>query len=149
MTLYDTLDTDFKTALRAKDEVRLSVLRMLKTAAKNKEVELKRKLDEAELLGVIKSQAKMRRDSIEQFTQGGRADLAEREAAELSVLETYLPQQMGAEELENAIDGLIAELGAGSVKDMGRVMKELMNRFAGRVDGKEAGGIVKSKLSSL
>ena len=145
--MYETIDRDFKTALKAKDEVRVSVLRMLKTAVKNKEVELKRRLETSEYLGVISNQAKQRRDSLEQFRSGGRDDLAEREQAELVILEGYLPSQLSEEELDAAVAEIIAESGAESPKDMGRVMKLFMSRYQGQVDGKAASAAVKNKLS--
>ena len=147
MSLQETIDRDFKEAMRARDDIRLSVLRMIKTAAKNKQVELRRPLEEDDLLGVLTSQAKQRRDSIDQFTSGGRADLAAREEAELGIIEAYLPKQLSRTEMEEAVAAMVVELEAKSVKDMGRVMKVLMSRYKGRMDGKAAGDLVKEKLS--
>lgn len=147
MSFYETLDHDFKEALRARDEVRLPVLRMLKTAIRNKEVETRRKLEDGEIMVLIKSQVKQRRDSISQFEKGGRDDLVQREKAELDVIQTYLPAQLSQEEIEKALADLIKELGASSMKDMGRVMKEFMSRFGGQVDGKVASETVKKGLS--
>ena len=149
MSLYEKLDQDFKGALKAREEVRVSVLRILRTAIKNKEVEVRRKLDEGEILSLIKSQVKQRIDSISQFEKGGREDLVEREKAELAFIESYLPTQLTREEIERAAAELIDELEAKSMKDMGRVMKTLMSRYAGQVDGKVAGELVKQRLSAL
>ena len=149
MSLYQTLDQDFKVALKARDEVRVAVLRMLRTAIKHKEVQVRRELEEGELLGLIKSQVKQHRDSIDQFSKGGREDLVEREKAELVVLEGYLPTQLSREEIDRLAAELIDELEAKTPKDMGRVMKTLMGRYAGQVDGKTAGEIVKQRLSAV
>lgn len=147
MSLTETLDLDYKTALKAKDEIKIAALRMLKTAIKNKEVDLRHKLQDDEIVTVILSQAKQRRDSIAQFQAGGREDLVKREEAELAILETYLPAQLDPQSLDLAVDKIIAELGASSPKDLGRIMKTLMSRFAGQIDGKIAGELVKRKLS--
>ncbi|MEW6262930.1 MAG: GatB/YqeY domain-containing protein [Thermodesulfobacteriota bacterium] len=147
MNFFELLDQQYKQALKTKDAIRLSALRLLKTAIRHKETEVRRKLEEKEALVVVMSQVKQRRDSMEQFKNGGRDDLAQREEAELAVLEAYLPRQLNQTELEAAISGLISELEAKSVKDMGRVMKEFMGRYAGQVDGKLAGELVKKQLS--
>ncbi len=146
--LLETFNQDFKTAFKARDEVKVSVLRMLKTVVKNKEVELRRELEEPEVIGLVKTQVKQRKDSIEQFEKGGRDDLAAREKAELAVLEAYLPAQLPLEEVERVVGELIEELGASSVKDLGRVMKAVMGRFGGQVDGKVASDVVKRKLTA-
>lgn len=148
MALSEQLNQDFKTALKAKDEVRVATLRMLKTAIKNQEVQNRRPLEDQEILTVISSQIKQRRDSIVQFEQGGRTDLADREKMELAVLEAYLPAQMDREQIETAVADLIVETGASSVKDMGRVMKAFMGRFSGQADGKLVNDVVKQKLST-
>ncbi|MEW5725221.1 MAG: GatB/YqeY domain-containing protein [Thermodesulfobacteriota bacterium] len=149
MSLFQTLEQDFKAALKAKDEVRVMVLRMLRTAMKNKEVELRRKLEEPEVLGLISTQIKQRRDSIEQFHLGGREDLVRREEAELAVLEAYLPRQLSRAEVEAAAAALISELGASSAKDLGRIMKAFMSKYAGQADGKVVSEVVKGKLAAL
>lgn len=149
MGIHDRISQDFKEALKAKDKIRVAVLRMLKTSIKNKEVELRRELDEAEIMKAVTGQAKQRRDSIEQFTKGGREDLAKQEEAELAILESYLPKQLGQAELEAAAADVIAELEANSPKDMGKVMKNLMSRYAGQIDGKAAGETVKKILSAM
>ena len=134
-------------AMRAKDQATLAPLRMAKAALMNREVEKGRALDEAESQQVIASLIKQRRDSIEQFTSGGRADLAARETAEIAALEPYLPPPVDAADLERAVDAAIAETGATTAKDMGRVMKAVMNGLAGRtVDGRTVSDLVRRKL---
>ena len=147
MTLMERISADIATAMKAKDSGTLAPLRMAKAALMNREVEKGRALDEAESQQVIASLIKQRRDSIEQFTQGGRQDLATREAAEIVVLEPYLPPPVDAADLEKEIAAVIAETGAASPKDMGRVMKAVMSRMAGRtVDGKIVSDLVRRKL---
>ena len=148
MSLYDTIDSDLKGALKSKDSIRVSTLRMVRTALKNKEVELRRKLDEPEILRIFAQQAKQHKDSIEQYERGGRHDLADKEKQELAILESYLPSQLGEEELRSVIKAIIAETGASGVKDIGKVMKEAMVRLAGKADGKIVNKIVKDLLSS-
>lgn len=149
MKLIDRITADMTTAMKAKDQARLAPLRMAKAALMNREVEKGRGLEEGEAQQVIASLIKQRRDSIEQFTKGGRADLASREAAEITELEVYLPPPVDAGDLEREVDAAIAETGAASAKDMGRVMKAVMNRLAGRTaDGKAVSDLVKKKLGS-
>ena len=148
MSLEQTLTTDIALAMKAKDAARLSTLRMLKAALMNKSVEKKRALETAEELQVVASLVKQRRDSIEQFTAGGRKDLADKEQAEILVLDTYLPPQVGADELEAAVAKAVAETGASGPKDMGKVMKAAMALLAGKtVDGKKLNEFVRSKLA--
>jgi uncharacterized protein YqeY len=151
MGLNSRIEQDYITAYKAKDSLRLSVLRLLKTAAKNMLVELKRpggELSEAELCAVLVKQAKQRQDSIEQFRAASRSDLADKEEAELRILQEYLPKPLSPEELEAAINAAIAETGSSSPKDMGRVMQKLTTEHAGRVDGKSLSAMVRAKLSS-
>src|SRR5437762_3496848 len=134
--------------MRQHDPVRLTALRMLKAALTNREVERGRALDAAESQQVVVSQVKQRRDSIDQFTKGGRKDLADKEAAEIRVLETYLPAAADPATIDAAIDDAIKETGATSPKDMGRVMKAAMARLAGQsVDGKAVNERVRQKLA--
>jgi hypothetical protein len=143
----ERISADIAAAMKAKDQATLAPLRMAKAALMNREVEKGRALDETESQQVIASLIKQRRDSIEQFTQGGRQDLAAREASEITVLEPYLPPPVAAADLEQEIAAVIAETGAASPKDMGRVMKAVMNRLAGRtVDGKVVSDLVRKKL---
>ena len=149
MTLFERIGKDITAAMKARDPGRLAPLRMAKAALMNREVEKGRTLDEAESEQVIGSLIKQRRDSIEQFTNGGRQDLAAREAAEVGILEAYLPPPVDAAQVEVAVDQAIAETGAGSVKDLGRVMKAVMARLAGQtVDGKVVSELVRRKLGA-
>jgi uncharacterized protein YqeY len=147
MTLANQINADLTGAMRARDAVRLGTLRMLKTALVNKAIEKGRDLDEAESLQVVSTLIKQRRESIEQFARGGRQDLVDRETAEIGVLEGYLPAPLDRAELEGLIDEAIAETGASSAKDMGKVMKAVMPKTAGRnVDGKLVNELVRARL---
>ena len=149
MSLEKTLGADIVTAMKAKDQNRLTALRMLKTALTNKSIEKGRALEAAEELQVVSSLVKQRRDSIEQFTAGGRADLAAKEQAEIVVLETYLPPSVSTEELEAAVAQAVADTGATGPKDMGKVMKAVMAAFSGKtVDGKKVNELVRTKLTN-
>jgi uncharacterized protein len=147
MTLMERISQDIAAAMRAKDQTRLGALRMAKAALMNREVEKSRQLDEGEAQQVIVSLIKQRRDSIEQFRGGGRNDLADKEAAEITTLEAYLPPPIDAATVERVVDEVIQETGASGAKDLGRVMKAVMPRFAGQtVDGKVVNEIVRRKL---
>lgn len=148
MSLSDDVTAAIGDAMRHRDQSRLVPLRMLKTALTNREVEKGRTLDDAESRQVVSALVKQRRDSIEQFLKGGRQDLADKEAAEIVVLEAYLPPSADPAAIEQAISAAIAEMGATSAKDMGRVMKAVMSRLAGQtVDGKLVSDEVRRKLS--
>ena len=148
MALVDDLSASIADAMRKHDAVRLSTLRMLKAALMNREVERKRALDDAEWLQVVAQLVKQRKDSIEQFTSGGRPELAAKELAEIGVLETYLPAAADPAAVEQAVVDAIQETGATSPKDMGRVMKAAMARLAGQtVDGKSVNELVRKKLT--
>jgi len=148
MTSLDTLTADIAAAMKARDRVTLDALRMLKTALTNRSIEKGRDLDEAEGLQVVNTLVKQRRDSIDQFTKGGRQDLADKEAAEITVLERYLPAAASAEEIAAAVSAAVDETGATGAKDMGRLMKAAMARLAGRtVDGRAVSEAVKTRLS--
>ena len=147
MALVEDVNRAIGDAMKAKDAPRLVALRMLKAAFMNREVERGRPLDENEARQVVSALVKQRRDSIEQFTKGGRKDLADKETAEIAVLEAYLPPAVDAGELEKAVDAAITSTGATSAKDMGRVMKAVMADLAGKtVDGKAVNEIVRRKL---
>lgn len=147
MTFIERISQDIANAMRARDTMRLGALRMAKAALMNQEVHKGRPLDEAESQQVITSLIKQRRDSIEQFRKGGRDDLADKEAVEITTLETYLPPPMDAAGLERLVDDVVAELGAGGPKDLGRVMKALMPKLAGQaVDGKTVTEMVRRRL---
>ncbi len=150
MTVIERVDSDLKEAMRAKDTTRLGVLRMLKSAFKYAAIAksgAEAELNDAEAAQVIRKQAKQRQDSIESFEKGGRAELAEKEREELSILNAYLPQQMNADELEKVVRETIAEVGATSKAQMGAVMKALQAKVAGRVDGKSLSAEVQKQLS--
>ena len=148
MALVDQLSASIADAMRKHDPVRLSTLRMLKSALVNREIERGHALDEAESLQVVASLVKQRKDSIEQFTRGGRQELADKEQAEIHVLEGYLPAAADPAALEQAVVDAILETGANSPKDMGRVMKAAMARLAGQtVDGKTVNELVRKKLA--
>ena len=148
MRLRDRINEDLMAAMKSKDAERLSVLRMMKAAVKNKEIDSRQELEDAQAIQVLLSLIKQRKDSIEQFTKGGRLDLAKKEGAEIKVIEEYLPAAASDDEVIRAIDSLIAETGATTIKDMGRVMKACMARFAGRpVDGAKVSEWVKARLS--
>jgi uncharacterized protein YqeY len=148
MTLFERIGQDITAAMRARDQARLAPLRMAKAALMNREVEKGRPLEEAEAEQVIASLIKQRRDSIEQFTKGGREDLSAREAAEIPVLESYLPPPLDAAAVEAVVDAVMAETGATGAKDLGRVMKGVMTRLSGQaVDGKIVNELVRRKLA--
>jgi uncharacterized protein len=146
--LIDQLATKIQSAMKRRDQTTLDALRMLKTALTMKSVEKGRELDDAESVQVVNALVKQRRDSIEQFTRGGRQELADKEAAEIVVLERYLPAAATPEEITAAVDLAIEETGATSLKDMGRVMKAALPRLAGKnADGKAVNEVVRRKLS--
>jgi len=149
MTLQERVDSDLKDAMRARDAVKLGVLRMLKSALKYSAIEksgAESQLDDAEAAQVIRKQVKQRQDSIEQFEKGGRPELAAKEREELALLNAYLPQGLGAEELSNIVRETITELGATSKAQMGAVMKALQGKVAGRADGKTLSQEVQRQL---
>lgn len=147
MSLEQTLSTDIVTAMRAKDATRLTALRMLKTALTNKSIEKGRALEAAEELQVVSMLVKQRRDSIEQFTKGGRVDLADKEQAEIAVLDAYLPAAASDDEIAAAVAAAVAETGASTAKDMGKVMKAAIAALAGKtVDGKKVNEAVRRSL---
>lgn len=147
MSLEQSLSADIVTAMRAKDAARLTPLRMLKTALTNKSIEKGRALEAAEELQVVSQLVKQRRDSIEQFTKGGRKDLADKEQAEIAILDTYLPPSASDDEIGTAVATAITETGATSPKDMGKVMKAVMAALAGKtVDGKKVNEAVRARL---
>lgn len=148
-SLLQTITADITAAMRARDQETLGALRLLKTALTNKRVELTRDLEPVEALQVVSSLVKQRRDSIEQFTAAGRDALADKERRELAILERYLPPPVDASALDAAVAAAIAETGASSPKDMGRVMKAVMARFDGQlIDGKLVSDRVRSALTS-
>lgn len=148
MSLEQTLSADIVTAMRTKDATRLTPLRMLKTALTNKSIEKGRALEGGEELQIVSMLVKQRRDSIDQFTKGGRVDLADKEQAEIAVLEAYLPAAASDEEIAAAVAAAVAETGATTAKDMGKVMKAVMAALAGKtVDGKKVSDAVRQSLN--
>lgn len=152
MTLKDQISEDIKTAMKAKDKIRLETVRSVKKVILEKESEIRAKgqdqLSEAEELAVLTQLAKQRRDSIEQYTNAGREELAEKEAQELSILEEYLPAQLSDDEVAAVVDEIIAQVGASGPRDMGKVMGPAMQRLKGQVDGGKVQSLVKEKLSA-
>jgi len=148
-TNLEEIQNELVEAMKSKDQLRLDVLRGIKTAIKNKEVEKVRQLSDAEVLQVLQTLVKQRRDSIEQFTKGGRLDLVAREESELRILEGYLPPPVQVQEINTVVGQVIQELNATSAKDVGKVMKSVMEKFSGRVvDGKVVNQIVRDRLVS-
>lgn len=150
-TVRERIDADLKDAMRSKNELNTTVLRMLKSAIKYKEVEpgATGPLDEAAIFQVIGTLIKQRRDSVEQFKAGGRPELAEKEEAEISVLQSYLPKQLTPDELRAEVQAAITQAGAKSAKDMGAVMKVLTPKLQGRAEGRAISEEVKNQLSKL
>lgn len=147
MSLRDRLTEDLKLAMKARDQLRMDVIRMIKAAVLNKEVEMKKDLDDAEMSRIMTTMIKQRKESVEQYEKGQRAELAAKERQEISIIEAYLPKALSAEELDRTVDAVIRETGASSTKDMGAVMKAVMARVAGQsVDGKQVSDLVRSKL---
>ena len=148
MKLSERVNADIAAAMKAQNQKRLSPLRMLKAAIMNKGVEKGRDLDDAEVVQVVASLVKQRRDSIEQFAKAGRTDLVEKETSEIAVLEEYQPPAATAAEIDEAVTAAIAETGATTPKDMGKVMKAVMPKLAGKTaDGKTVNEVVRAKLS--
>ena len=149
MTISEQIQKDLVEAMRSRDELRLSTLRMVKAAIKNKEVDKRAPLDDKEVQQVLATLIKQRRDSIEQFTKGGRQELADKEAAEIKLIEGYLPKAMGEEQIAEVVKSTIAEMGSPTMKDMGTVMKNVMAKLqatGARVEGKTVSDLVKKHL---
>jgi uncharacterized protein YqeY len=147
MALREKLDEDLKSAMRAKDSLRMNTVRALKSAVKYREIELMKPLDDAGILGVMATEIKRRRDSVEQYRAGNRADLADKEEAEIKILQEFLPQQLTPEEVEAKVAEVVARVGAQGPKDMGAVMKALLPEVQGRADGKVVSELVKRRLA--
>ena len=150
MPLIDQIQKDIVTAMKAREEHRLSTLRMVKTALKNKEVDKMAPLDDKESQQVLSTLIKQRKDSIEQFTKGGRQQMADKEAAEIVVIESYLPKAASEADIAAGVKATIAEMGSPTMKEMGTVMKNAMAKFAAggmRVDGKVVSDLVKKELA--
>lgn len=147
MNYMEKLDQEMVQAAKAQDKERLSALRLIKNALHNKEIDLHRELEAAEFLQALAAMSKQRNDSIEQFRNGGRQDLVEKETRELQVIQEFLPSQLSEEEVSREIEAAIAEAGATGIRDMGKVMKILMPKLTGKADGKLVGDKVKARLS--
>jgi uncharacterized protein YqeY len=147
MSLQDQLNSDMKDAMRAKDPLRLSTIRQLRSAIKNKEIELGKRLDDEFIIGVITTQGKQRREAAQMYRENDRLELAEKEEAELGILLAYLPAQLGENELRTIIAAAIAETGATSPRDMGKVMGPVMAKTRGCADGKLVNQLVKELLA--
>jgi uncharacterized protein len=149
MSLNDKIGAEITAAMKAKDAVRLSALRMLKAAIMNKGVEKKSDLTDAEILQVVASLVKQRKDSVEQFEKAGRTDLVEKESVEIAILQEYLPPAAGQDEIDAAVAAAVAETGATSMKDLGKVMKAVMPKLAGKnADGKAVNEAVRRSLGA-
>ena len=147
MTLQEQISAALKDAMRARDEAKMATLRLVLTAIKKREKETRSLLEDQEVISVITSQIKQRRESIEQYRKAGREDLAQAEENELQILQDYMPEQASEEEISNTLDEIIAEVGAVSMKDMGKVMKAAMAKLAGKAEGGAINAMVKAKLS--
>ena len=147
MSLEDKLLTEMKEAMKSNDKVRLSTIRMIRSATKNKAIELRRPLDDEEVQRVIQGMVRKGEESVEQFKLGGRADLVEKETKEIAILKSFLPRSLTREEIIIVIDQTIEETQATSLKDLGKVMKSVMPKLQGKVDGKIVNQLVKERLS--
>jgi uncharacterized protein len=147
MSLKDQLNESMKTAMKARDDLRLSAVRMVRSMVKNREIEQKTELNDQEIIEVISTLVKQRRESIRMYREGNRPDLVEKEEAELEILLGFLPAQLGIAEIEALVDRIIVETGAQGARDMGRVMKALTPLTAGKADGKTVSDTVKQKLA--
>jgi uncharacterized protein len=147
MSLEERLVEEMKQAMKANDKARLSTIRMIRTAVKNKEIDLRNKLDDDEILRVIQGMVRKSEESVEQFKAGGRMDLVEKETKEIEILRSYLPQALSQEDVIRIIDESIQETQASSLKDLGKVMKSVMPKLTGKADGKLINQLVKERLS--
>jgi len=147
MTLSERIESDLKTALKDSDRLRLSTLRLIKAAFKNKEIEKGSTLNDDEVTGLLSSLAKQRKESIAEFRKGGRTDLAEKEEAELRIIQEYLPKELSSEELDRLIQETISEVSASTPADIGKVMKAIMPKVRGSADGKVVNEKVRAALS--
>lgn len=148
MSLKSRINEDMKTAMRAREAERLSAIRMLLAAVKQREIDERKELDDSQVVAVVDKLVKQRRDSVAQYEQAGRQDLADRERSEIEVLSAYLPQQASAEEISSAIDAAIAESGAAGPQDMGRAMGILKAKLAGRTDLSAVSAQVRARLAA-
>ncbi len=148
MTLLDRFSEDLKESLKSRNSIKTSVIRLLKSSIKYREIEKKAPLSDDEIIEVIMSGIKQRRESVEQFSKGGRTDLVQKESNEIEIMQAYLPQPLTEEELVDEVKSVIKEVGATSAKDMGKVMKALMPRIKGRAEGTKVSSIVKELMET-
>jgi len=147
MSLSDRLSEDLKLAMKARDQLRMDAIRMVKAALQNKEIELKKALDEGEMSRVLLTLVKQRKEAAEQYQKGKRDDLADKELKEIVIIEAYLPKALSQEEIVQVVESAIREIGPVTMKDMGKVMKAVMAKLAGQaVDGKQLSDLVRTKL---
>jgi len=146
LSLKERLKEELKVAMKARDELKVSTIRLVNSVIKNKEIDTRKELDDEAVLAVLSTSAKQRRESIEQYEKAGRTDLADKEKAELAILQTFMPEQLGSEEIEKLVREAAAETGAAGPKDMGKLMKALMPKVKGKADGKLVNEIVKGVL---
>lgn len=149
MSILQKLDSDLRQALKSGDKARLATIRLIKSTAKNKEIEIGGALSEPQFFAVLSSMIRERRESIDQFKKGGRDDLVKKEEGEIVFIEAYLPQPLNDSELSSLVDKAIESVGASGMKDMGAVMKQLKDKTAGRVDGRKLADVVREKLGQL
>jgi len=147
--ISEQLSDDFKTALKSGDKNKLSILRMVKAAVKNREIEKSSPLDDEEIYGILRSFVKRAHESIEQFSKAGRQELADKEKEELAIIQNYLPRQLGETEIGKIVEDVIGEIGATGPKDIGRVMKAVMSKTKGLADGKIVNELVKQTLERI
>ncbi len=147
MGLEERLNEEMKLAMKSNDKIRLSTIRMIRSAIKNREIELRKKLDDEEIYRVIQGMVRKGEESVEQFQAGGRTDLVEKERKEIEILKSFLPEQVSKEELIRIIDETIKETQSSSIKDLGKVMKSVMSKLGGKADGRLVNQLVKERLS--
>lgn len=149
MSLIERIEKDYLSAYKSKDQIHLNVLRLLKTAVKHLQVELKRSISDSELITLLQKQAKQRQEAIEQFYAAGRLDLVDKESAELDILKLYLPEQLTFEELVTVVDNTIILLGITKITDMGKAIQHILSQYNGQVNGKVVSELVKTKIQAM
>lgn len=148
MSLNEQLIEAMKTAMKARESLRLNAIRLIRTAIKNREIDERRELDDQEVIGVLSTLVKQRKESAQVYREGGRPELAEKEEQELAIIQEFLPTQLGEEEIRAIIEAAVSETGAASMKDMGKVMKVVTGKTLGRADGRLVSELVKARLSA-
>ncbi len=148
MSLSEQLNEAMKAAMKARDSLRLNAIRMIRTAIKNREIDERRELDDQEVIGVLSTLVKQRKESAQVYREGGRPELAEKEEQELAIIQEFLPAQLGEAELHAIIESAVNDTGAVSMKDMGKVMKVVTGKTLGRADGRLVSELVKARLSA-